>query len=165
MKTHKSKWPLSEEEDEILTWIQSFKPVGVHASTFQITKSGISKGLIDANKEIRDAFKETGFHDFYIQPEGQDSKRLVTVHCLTNRGVATTKMSMYRSTNRKGPRTGDPRFWIYNFTKHFPIPQTGGHMICLAQDGNTCVAIDLTSIIQTQETTRMFKEIFTNGQN
>ena len=162
-KRHKSQRELFDNESEVLQWISAYP--NLSTSQFQITESGLDKGLIDANRSIVESFKSTGFHDFDLQEQGQEYKRVLPIHVLSSHGLAETKISLYRSTNRQPPRLGDPRFWIYKFKTYFPEIWRGGEMICLAQDGKHCLAVNLYTVETTEENWDCLVKIFANSND
>tara|TARA_B100001250_G_C19810980_1_gene795673 strand:+ start:2937 stop:3449 length:513 start_codon:yes stop_codon:yes gene_type:complete len=161
---HKSKRDLFDNEREALRWISAYP--NLSTSQFQITQSGLDKGLVDANRSIVESFKSTGFHDFDSQEQGQKYKKILPIYVLGSYGLTKTKISLYRSTNRAATgKVGDPRFWIYEFRTHFPEIWAGGEMICFAQDGIQCLAINLYTMETTKENWEFVTTIFTNSND
>ena len=153
-----------DNEREVLQWISEYP--NLSTSQFQITQSGLDKGLVDANRSIVESFKSTGFHDFDSQEQGQKYKKILPIYVLGSYGLTETKISLYRSTNRATTdNVGDPRFWIYKFKTHFPEIWTGGEMICLAQNGNQCLAINLSTVEITKENWEFVTTIFMNSNH
>ncbi len=156
---HKSKRDLFDNEREALRWV-SASP-NLSTSQFQITGTILRKSMIDANLSVRESFKKTGFHDFDLQEGGQENKRILPIHILTNNCLSQTKIALYRSNNRStAGKSGDPKLWISNFKTHFSDIWNGGEMICLAQDGERCLAVNLYTIEKTQTTLDLLGRAF-----
>lgn len=80
----------------------------VEFATLQITETGIKKSILDATVPVRAYFKEKGLHDYDLQLQGPEHKRLIDTYILTEVSNHFTKTSLYRPMTKKG----DPRLWV-----------------------------------------------------
>lgn len=80
----------------------------VQFATIQITETGLKKSILDATAPVRAYLKETGVHDYDLQPQGESAKRLIDTYLLTETSLYPTKTSLYRPITKKG----DPRMWV-----------------------------------------------------
>lgn len=80
----------------------------VEFTTLQITETGLKKSIMDATAPVRAYFKENNVHDYEMQPQGPEHKRLIDTYILTETTYHLTKTSLYRPITKKG----DPRLWI-----------------------------------------------------
>ncbi|MGV8815357.1 MAG: DUF262 domain-containing protein [Gelidibacter sp.] len=72
------------------------------------TKTGLTKGIMDATSSVREFFKEKGIHNYETQELGPEHKVLKDVFFVLKEGkTKETKMSLYRSKGR-----GDYRIWF-----------------------------------------------------
>ena len=76
--------------------------------TIQITETGLKKSILDATAPVRAYFKEKGVHDYELQLQGPEHKRMVDTYILTETTRHITKTSLYRPITKKG----DPRLWV-----------------------------------------------------
>jgi hypothetical protein len=94
--------------------IKAFAEFGVEATYVVPTETGCSKSIIDAHKSFREFLLAHQFHDFYIQPQGQEAKIKVPVGLICADHIETREMSLYRPNSKDG----DPRFWISGLKKY-----------------------------------------------
>lgn len=80
----------------------------VEFATIQITETGLKKSILDATAPVRAYFKEKGVHDYDLQLQGVEHKRLLDTYILTESSHHLTKTSLYRPVTKKG----DPRLWV-----------------------------------------------------
>lgn len=77
-------------------------------STIQITETGLKKSILDATAPVRAYLKENGVHDYDLQLQGPEHKRIIDTYILTESSHHLTKTSLYRPVTKKG----DPRLWV-----------------------------------------------------
>lgn len=80
----------------------------VRFATLQVTETGLKKSILDATAPVRAYLKESGIHDYELQPQGEMGKRLIDTYILTEMGQYPTRTSLYRPLTKKG----DPRMWV-----------------------------------------------------
>lgn len=80
----------------------------IEFATIQITETGLKKSILDATAPVRAYFKEKNVHDYEIQLQGQEHKRIIDTYILTEGSTYFTKTSLYRPITKKG----DPRLWV-----------------------------------------------------
>lgn len=76
--------------------------------TIQITETGLNKSILDATAPVRAYFKEKNVHDYDLQLQGPEHKRVIDTYIMTETTQFHTKTSLYRPITKKG----DPRLWI-----------------------------------------------------
>lgn len=73
------------------------------------TETGLSKSILDATESFRDFLLLKGVHDYSIQGQGPDSKRLLNARLWGLDGATIdSQVSLYRPSTKKG----DPRIWF-----------------------------------------------------
>ncbi len=97
--------PASEAESRAAAAVR--QAVGDFA-LLRVTQTGLAKGIIDANRGIRDYFREQKFHDYEGQEQGDDGRVLKPAALVDATGRRATLVSLYRPKTKKG----DPRIWI-----------------------------------------------------
>lgn len=80
----------------------------IEFATIQITETGLKKSILDATAPVRAYFKEKGVHDYDLQQQGPEHKRIIDTYILTEASHHLTKTSLYRPITKKG----DPRLWV-----------------------------------------------------
>lgn len=80
----------------------------VEFATIQVTPTGLKKSILDATAPVRAYFKEKGVHDYDLQLQGPEHKRVIDTYILTEGFRHLTKTSLYRPVTKKG----DPRLWV-----------------------------------------------------
>lgn len=80
----------------------------IEFTTIQVTETGLQKSILDATAPVRAYLKEKEIHDYDLQPQGPEHKRLIDTYILTETNRYLTKTSLYRPITKKG----DPRLWV-----------------------------------------------------
>lgn len=80
----------------------------IEFATIQITETGLKKSILDATAPVRAYFKEKNVHDYDLQLQGPEHKRIVDTYIMTETARYLTKTSLYRPVTKKG----DPRLWV-----------------------------------------------------
>lgn len=80
----------------------------IEFATIQITETGLKKCIMDATAPVRAYLKEKNVHDYDLQLQGSEHKRVVDTHIMTEAAQFFTKTSLYRPITKKG----DPRLWV-----------------------------------------------------
>jgi hypothetical protein len=125
---------------------------------FEVTAVQLEKSIVDANFSIRTAFAATGFHDYLEQPQGKENKVVADLALLTANGMAETKVSLYRPNTK----AGDPRLWIYRLESLCPEAKPGD-LVAIVQDGETCVALNLSDRAKAGSSVDEVEELFTGN--
>lgn len=81
-----------------------------------LTANILKHSIFDAKMSMRAFLKDNDVHNFYNQPNGQDSKCMVKTHVLTFMRDIPTETSLYRAGIR-----GDCRMWFGS--NIFPITE------------------------------------------
>ncbi|MBD5170877.1 MAG: MvaI/BcnI restriction endonuclease family protein [Bacteroidales bacterium] len=80
----------------------------IEFATIQITETGLKKSILDATAPVRAYFKEKNVHDYDLQLQGPEHKRIIDTYIMTEDARFLTKTSLYRPLTKKG----DPRLWV-----------------------------------------------------
>lgn len=104
---------LTTQAEENLKFLIS---IGIEVATFEPTKTGLEKSIIDATGPVRFLFEKNDFHDYKTQPQGADGK-VIKKAFLLNEILMESRLSLYRPTTK----SGDPRMWFSNL-KEFASP-------------------------------------------
>ena len=88
--------------------VKFFVDKQVDFTTIQITETGLKKSILDATAPVRAYLKENSVHDYDVQPQGSEHKRIIDTYILTETTHYLTKTSLYRPVTKKG----DPRLWV-----------------------------------------------------
>lgn len=81
--------------------------------TLKITETGLKKGIMDATKDVRLYLKANEIHDYSLQEQGQEYKKMVGAYFLNPR-PEKTEASLYRPVTKNG----DPRIWFKQLGKY-----------------------------------------------
>lgn len=109
------------------------------------TETGLSKGILDAVKPVRDFLKDAGLHDFALQDQGMDNKVLLDGCIITETATIQTPISLYRPNTK----TGDPRIWFFKLNQYI-LPWS---LLAIVTDGYTIYAFDCsTDVLKNPET-------------
>lgn len=112
----------------------------VEFTTIQITETGLKKSILDATAPVRAFFKEKNVHDYDLQPQGPEHKRLIDTIILTESAQYFTKTSLYRPITKKG----DPRLWV-NKVRGVEFLKANDIFALIAHKG-LLYAVNLTSL-------------------
>ncbi|RUO48269.1 hypothetical protein CWE21_06905 [Pseudidiomarina aquimaris] len=82
--------------------------LGVEFATFEPTKTGLNKSIIDATQIVRTLFELEGFHSYHDQGQGSDHKVKKHAFLLSDDMSIRSRVSLYRPKTKKG----DPRMWF-----------------------------------------------------
>ena len=83
---------------------------GIEAGFIVPTATGLSKAIMDATWPLREHLARKGFHDYQLQGQGPDCKRVVDGMFVRPDGTVRVRVSLYRPVTKDG----DPRIWISN---------------------------------------------------
>lgn len=117
--------PLNEFESANLAELNE---AGIKSVPLFVTGTGLDKGILDATEPMRALFRESGFHDYSQQRQGQESKVIREVIFLRKDGPHPISISLYRPQTKKG----DPRFWIYGLKE---LAGAGDVVVVFSIDG------------------------------
>lgn len=112
----------------------------VEFTTIQITETGLKKSILDATAPVRAFFKEKNVHDYDLQLQGPEHKRLIDTIILTESAQYFTKTSLYRPITKKG----DPRLWV-NKVRDVEFLKANDIFALIAHNG-LLYAVNLTSL-------------------
>ena len=93
--------------------LEEFTRMGLQAGFIVPTENGLIKSIMDAHADLRAFLSMTGVHDFSLQRQGVEQKRLIPATFVSGSDVIDTQISLYRPVTKNG----DPRIWIYKLPK------------------------------------------------
>ena len=79
----------------------------------KLTETGLKNGIMDATKDVRLFLSVEGIHDYSLQEQGEENKKMVDAYFLNPR-PEKTEASLYRPVTKKG----DPRIWFKQLKKY-----------------------------------------------
>ncbi|MDA3880888.1 MAG: MvaI/BcnI restriction endonuclease family protein [Prolixibacteraceae bacterium] len=110
----------------------------VSLALIEPTETGLKKSIMDATRPIRTYLKERNFHDFTLQPQGEQNKVINDCLFYEDFKIHKIKVSLYRPITK----SGDPRIWIYKL-KQFC---NSNDLIALIVFGGSLHAFNLTQL-------------------
>lgn len=129
--------PYNDFESDNVKWLVDKQ---VEFTTIQITETGLKKSILDATAPVRTYFKEKNIHDYEIQLQGPEHKRIIDTYILTEGTQHSTKTSLYRPITKKG----DPRLWV-NKVKGIEFLHANDIFAIIAYKG-VLFAVNLTTV-------------------
>jgi len=81
---------------------------GVEAGYFVPTDTGMAKSIVDANETMRRFLKSKSLHDFDLQRQGPQHRKMIAVKLVLPDKTLDHQLSLYRPRTKKG----DPRLWV-----------------------------------------------------
>ncbi len=133
-----SATPPTRPERDLLDQLEALP--GVRVGWIRLTETNLTKSISDASGPLREAFAATGFHDYEGQDVGPEHKASPDVSVLGPNGIVESRLSLYRPATKGGAFR---RIWIEGFKEILPEAEPGD-LIAFAQDGTTCLAVDVT---------------------
>ena len=106
--------------------VKMFAERGVTVACLVPTETGMEKSILDATEWVRRLLKDTGFHDYELQPQGE--KRIVQAVFTSGLQTEQVDVSLYRPESKQG----DPRIWIYGLKKS---ASPGNLLVLFVSDG------------------------------
>lgn len=94
--------------------VREFGAHGVAVGLVSPTATAMGKCIMDATAGFRDFLRAEGIHDFAVQPQGQQHKRLLRAEYVSVAGFEPTTISLYRPD----AKSGDPRVWFYSLNAY-----------------------------------------------
>jgi hypothetical protein len=105
---------LEKSDTPIAAVMKRLSNHGIEATFLVPTETGLRKSILDAIAPVRSFLKETGVHDYEVQRQGEDNKKIIEVFFVTPEGLIKTKASLYRPETKDG----DPRIWFYGLNQY-----------------------------------------------
>jgi len=99
---------LSQANFSIATAIRYLSELGISAAFVSPTSTGLQKNILDAHHSFRELLTRFGVHDFTLQAQGPEFKKLLPITLHSPTGTIDSKISLYRPNTKNG----DPRLWI-----------------------------------------------------
>ena len=112
----------------------------IEFATIQITETGLNKSILDATAPVRAYLKEKNIHDYDLQLQGPEHKRVIDTFIMTEATRYPTKTSLYRPVTKKG----DPRLWV-NKIRDVEFLRANDIFALIAHN-NILFAINLTTV-------------------
>ncbi|QIE59478.1 MvaI/BcnI restriction endonuclease family protein [Rasiella rasia] len=98
-----------EEQDRIKLLTKN----QVSLTLIEPTETGLKKSIMDATGSVRSYLKSENIHDYELQNQGTESKRIISSIIHTGFKTVKSKASLYRPSTKNG----DPRIWFYGLRK------------------------------------------------
>jgi len=105
---------LANSNIDITETLSVFRNKGLQVSFIVPTETGLKKSIMDATQPFRDFLSNTGIHNFDKQKQGTANKKIIETILISKDNFLQTKTSLYRPETK----SGDPRIWIYELSKH-----------------------------------------------
>lgn len=105
---------LTKSDKDIKQVMADLAVMGTEAAYLVPTLNGLQKSILDAHEGLRNYLKRMEFHDYGAQNQGPENKLIEKCFFITDKEVIQSKVSMYRPITK----SGDPRIWFYELTKH-----------------------------------------------
>jgi hypothetical protein len=105
---------LIKSDRDIKEVMADLAAMGTEAAYLVPTHTGLQKSIMDAHEGLVNYLKRMDFHDYSAQHQGPENKTVEKCFFITDKDVIQSKVSMYRPKTK----SGDPRIWFYELTKH-----------------------------------------------
>ena len=118
--------------------LRYFTSKGIEVSFLVPTSTGMTKSIMDATASVRAFLKKSNIHDFDLQAQGPENKKIIETVLVTREGLYNTRTSLYR------PRTkqGDPRIWVGDLKK---FAEAGNLLALLATSDGRLLVINASN--------------------
>lgn len=100
---------LSMSDTNIDSFLPYFAKTGVHVAFLVPTPTGYKKSIMDATAPVRELLLNSKIHNYTLQKQGPENKKVVQAYFVKSNSVKPTKASLYRPVTKHG----DPRIWFY----------------------------------------------------
>ena len=118
--------------------LRYFTRKGLDVGLVVPTETGMGKSIMDATANVRDFLRASGIHDFEMQPQGTEHKRLIPTRFVTSAGIVGTTTSLYRPVTKQG----DPRLWIYGLAQH---AEPGNVLVLIAVGSDELLVVNASN--------------------
>jgi hypothetical protein len=105
---------LIKADMDIQEVIRFFSSRGLEAGYLVPTETGLAKSIMDAHVPLASYFRRTDLHNYSLQSKGTAAKVMIKTWLVKEDQLVETKTSLYRPETK----SGDPRLWIYELSKH-----------------------------------------------
>ena len=105
---------LVKSDTDISKVILKLQSMNIDACFVVPTKTGMEKSILDATYQIRIFLNDAGFHDYALQKQGSENKRIKKCFFVDKTQLIESKVSLYRPNTK----SGDPRIWFYALSKY-----------------------------------------------
>ena len=105
---------LAMSDINIEQFLPLFADIGVAVAFLVPTPTGYKKSIMDAIGPVRALLKDEGIHDYGMQKQGPEAKKMWPSFFVTAEGLIETRASLYRPVTKKG----DPRIWFKNLRRY-----------------------------------------------
>jgi hypothetical protein len=110
----------------------------IEVALIEPTENGLNKSILDATQALRYLLETKGLHNYRLQLQGPENKKIVIAHLLDIDNELESKTSLYRPETKDG----DPRIWFSNLRSYC----NAGDMLGIAVHDNELWVINLTRI-------------------
>jgi len=99
---------LSTADVSVPDVLRYFTSKGIEVAFLVPTSTGMKKSIMDATASVRAFLKKSNIHDFDVQTQGPENKKIIETVVVNRDGLYNTKTSLYRPCTKQG----DPRIWV-----------------------------------------------------
>ena len=105
---------LENSDTTISTVLEIFSKRGIEISFLVPTQTAMKTSIIDAIIPLRRYLKDNNFHDYNLQLQGSEHKKINQAFFVGTNSLSETRVSLYRPKTKKG----DPRIWLYRLSSY-----------------------------------------------
>jgi hypothetical protein len=87
---------------------------GIELAFIMPTATGLEKSIMDATIPVRLFLYQRGLHDYAIQAQGPEYKKIIRAYIMHDYDFINSQASLYRPNTKKG----DPRIWFTGLKKY-----------------------------------------------
>ena len=105
---------LSMADTDIKKFFPIFASMGVPVAFLVPTPTGYGKSIMDATSTVREFLRNANIHDYTLQNQGEEYKKVVESYFVGENDLYETTASLYRPITKHG----DPRIWFRKLRKY-----------------------------------------------
>ena len=92
---------LAKADISIESFLPFFASTGLSVALLVPTETGYKKSIMDATASVRYLLKSENVHDYEVQLQGPENKKLVETHFVTSNNTVSSCASLYRPVTKK----------------------------------------------------------------
>jgi len=123
---------LAKADRPVAGVIAFFADFGLEVGLLVPTATGLDKSIMDAHGSLRDYLRLRGVHDYQLQAQGSDAKKIIPAWFVGTGGLEQSQASLYRPVTK----SGDPRIWFSHLASY---ARSGNVLAVLSGDGGLYV--------------------------
>jgi len=150
---------ISQSDISIIEVLPLFNNLELDVSFISPTKTGLDKSIMDATMTVRNYLKETSIHDYSVQRQGPEAKKIVRSYFVFPSNLQETTTSLYRPLTKNG----DPRIWFKNLNK-YAEPNNLLAILCHANKIYILNCSNVTFLSSLENSNSPLRKIFQNDE-